>query len=273
MRHRDVSRPTRGLATLLAVALRDQFPHFRNEIVRYIHHRFGGLDSSFVLNDGVLLSLLLVIREYSSHLLFIPSGWKLALSHCWFFLRRLRYATIDDPVVAKRQTEEGVDRFAIDEHGLGRTAAPARGSVAGRLPLEVEDLCEVGGDDLGLTTERRFAATRPALKCKISLLPLPETAHIHRLADCIRGIVPGANRFGTLPIRAGLPAFPELFENQSVCDKTLSQVGMLRRQFPLANPYRRFKRALRSAVLTETESSFSDVVQDGTGISVSGAER
>jgi len=65
--------------------LSDQFWDLRDEIVRDVHYRFGGLDPSFVLHEGVLFSLLLVIREYSTQFFFIPSGWKLALFHGCFF--------------------------------------------------------------------------------------------------------------------------------------------------------------------------------------------
>jgi len=83
--------------TRLAVALRNQLPDFRHEIVRYVHDRFGGLDASFVLYKGRLLGLLLVVSQHSSHFLFVPSRREVALAHCCFFFLRLRNAASGFP--------------------------------------------------------------------------------------------------------------------------------------------------------------------------------
>ena len=77
---------------ILALALRDQFSHRGNEFVRNIHYRLGRLNASLILGQSVLLGLLLVMGEYSPHLLFVPIGWKLVFAYCCFFLLRLRDA-------------------------------------------------------------------------------------------------------------------------------------------------------------------------------------
>ena len=71
--------------------LRDQFPDLGYEIVGNIHYAFGGLNASLVLHQGVFLGLFFVVGEYSSHLLLVPSDWRLGLAHCCsFFLMRRR---------------------------------------------------------------------------------------------------------------------------------------------------------------------------------------
>src|SRR5258708_5052558 len=73
----------------LTIVLRNQFPHLWYKVARNAHDRFGGLNASFVLDERVLLGLLLVIGEYPSDFLFIPSCWEILFAHCCFFLRRL----------------------------------------------------------------------------------------------------------------------------------------------------------------------------------------
>jgi hypothetical protein len=80
------------------MALCDQFPHLGHQFVRNVHYGFRRLDASLILGHGVILGLFLVMREYSSHLLFIPTVWKLGIAHCCFFFLRLRNAARGFPI-------------------------------------------------------------------------------------------------------------------------------------------------------------------------------
>ncbi len=70
----------------LASPLGDQFPDLGHKFARNIHHRLGWLNPSLILRQSILLGLLLVMREHSSHLRFIPIGWKLVFAHCCLVL-------------------------------------------------------------------------------------------------------------------------------------------------------------------------------------------
>ncbi len=59
----------------LALMLCDKLPDLRDEIVRNVHDCLGRLNSRFVLQQGVLFGLVLVMRKYPSHFLVIPSRW------------------------------------------------------------------------------------------------------------------------------------------------------------------------------------------------------
>src|SRR5438105_7296126 len=95
----------------LALTLRDQFPDFRDEIVRNAHDRFGGLNTSLIFYHGVVFGLVLVMCEYASHFLFVPSDWKLVLPHCCFFLLRLRNAARSFPAQVISRDDKRAVRF------------------------------------------------------------------------------------------------------------------------------------------------------------------
>lgn len=84
----------------LTGSFRNQFPDFRNEIVRNIHDRVRALNTSFVLQEGVHFGLLFVMGEYPPHFLFIPSRRKFVLTHFCFFLPRARNAASGFPAIS-----------------------------------------------------------------------------------------------------------------------------------------------------------------------------
>src|ERR1041384_4080198 len=74
-------------------ALRNQLPDFRHAVVRNVHNGLGGLDASFVLDEGIVFGLLLVKCKDPPSFLLVSSFWKIPFAHCCFFFLRLRNAT------------------------------------------------------------------------------------------------------------------------------------------------------------------------------------
>src|SRR5271168_3731049 len=81
-----------------ALALRDQFPHLRHELMRDPHHRLGGLNAGLILSHCFVLALTVIVCEDLPHFAFIPIWWKLGVAHCCFFFLRLLKAARGFPV-------------------------------------------------------------------------------------------------------------------------------------------------------------------------------
>ena len=89
-----------GCSGLLGPPLGNEFSDRRNQFTWDLDHcLIRVIVRSFVLRDGLLLGLVLVVREDTAHPFFVPPGWKLALFHRPpFRRRRRRYATSGLPV-------------------------------------------------------------------------------------------------------------------------------------------------------------------------------
>ena len=77
------------IATELFLMLCQEFPDCGNQVMGNLHNRHILIfKRGFILGHSFLGRLLLVVREYGSNSVFVPSLWKCFLVHFW--LRRLR---------------------------------------------------------------------------------------------------------------------------------------------------------------------------------------
>jgi len=82
----------------LRLPLRYQLTDLGHQVARDVHYSFGRRDASFILGKGIFLSLVPVVRQDSSDLLFIPSRGELTFAHGCFFL--LLTAERDQPFLS-----------------------------------------------------------------------------------------------------------------------------------------------------------------------------
>lgn len=90
--------------------LGDELSDFRYEFVRNAHYRLRSLNPCFVFENGILLALFFVMRQYSPNPSVIPPVREFRFAHCCFFFLRRRNAARGFPASSYAITTNTLSR-------------------------------------------------------------------------------------------------------------------------------------------------------------------